>query len=223
MYPDTFNPPLLSSQERNPIWERPARKSRPQRSPSPSCSSRPSGRWRMSSMSLHWSSSSSSGHTLLEKRTGSSTCWRKTSSMRKSTPKTKETWLCRAWGSYSAKAPMKKVRKDYRWPWSCRTVRLGRSDQTGEVTALLLTPVPASWMRSLCFVSIVFPPSNPGGIRSLSLPFQRSSAQMVVCRYVSGHGLSQQLVGPWLLIGFTSLQPKHFYWLCTVWLSLIVF
>lgn len=46
-------------------------------------------------MSLHWSSSSSSGHTLSGKRTASSTCWRKTSSTRKSTPKTKETGVCR--------------------------------------------------------------------------------------------------------------------------------
>lgn len=137
MHSDTFNPPLLSSQGRNPIWERPARKSRPQRSLSPSCSSRPSGRWRTSSMSLHWSSSSSSGHMLLEKRMGSSTCWRRTSSMRKSTPKTKEACLIRVCRSYSAKRLRWK-----RWGrttgdraaenvmWSCRTICLGtqRSD-----------------------------------------------------------------------------------------------
>ena len=89
MLPETFNLPLSSSQERNPTWGRPAKRSRPRGSRSPSCSSRPSGRWRTSSMSLHWSSSSLSGHMLSEKRTGNSTCWHKTSSMRKSTPKTK--------------------------------------------------------------------------------------------------------------------------------------
>lgn len=85
-----FYPPFLYTQGRNPTWGRPVRRSRPLRNRLPSCSSRPSGRWRTSSMSLHWSSSSLSGRTLSEKRTESCICWHKTSSTRKSTQKTEE-------------------------------------------------------------------------------------------------------------------------------------
>lgn len=122
-------------QGRNLTWGRPVRKSRPQRSPLPSCSSRPSGRWRTSSMSLHWSSSSSSEHTPSERRTGSCTCWRKTSSTRRSTPKTSE-W------EWSVLAQREKRRYD--WgdggiedrKQSCLTIWLWRSNQPGEATAL---------------------------------------------------------------------------------------
>lgn len=129
-------------QGRNLTWGRPVRKSRPRRSPLPSCSSRPSGRWRMSSMSLRWSSSSSSGRTPSERRTGSCTCWRKTSSTRRSTPKTRE-WEC------SVLAQREKRRYDRGdggiedRKRSCGTIWLWRSDQPGEATAFspaALTP-----------------------------------------------------------------------------------
>lgn len=119
--PGSFKPLLVFSQGRNPTWGRPVKRSRPQRSPSPSCSSLPSGRWRTSSMSLHWSSSSLSGHMLSEKRMENSTCWLKTSSMRKSTPKTEDSHVNRgARGGYFIQARMCSLvwkRRDYRWWW----------------------------------------------------------------------------------------------------------
>lgn len=119
MCQDSVNPPLLSLQGRNPTWGRPVRRNHQLRSPSSSCSSRPSGRWRTSFTSLHWSSSSSSGHMLSEKRTGSSTCWRKISSTRRSTPKTKGTCVCRVLRGRSVQAGTETSRNvrlmDYQW------------------------------------------------------------------------------------------------------------
>lgn len=229
MHPDRFNPPLLSSQGRNPTWGRPARKSRPQRSLSPSCSSQTSGRWRTSSMSLHWSSSSSSGHMLSEKRTGSSTCWRKTSSMRKSTPKTKETHVCgRVWRGHLIQAQMcslKKRRKvsllvtvwlvqtcDCSIMWSCRTIRLWRSDQTGARSVI---PVRGSQLdEELAFRQQVAFPAAPTSTPTpqTSIPFHfhfkgrpRRGPPPAHVRWRP----VQQLVGPRPLIGSAVLRSKQ--------------
>lgn len=106
IYSHPFNPLLSSSQGRNPTWGRPARRSRPLRSRPLSCSSRPSGRWRTSSMSLHWSSSSLSELMLSEKRMENSTCWHKISSTRRFTPKTSKTHVHRRVWSVSVKVTL---------------------------------------------------------------------------------------------------------------------
>lgn len=177
-------------------------------------------------MSLHWSSSSSSGHTLSEKRTASSTCWRKTSSMRKSTPKTKETGVCRGERTLGTGSDEKR-RRDGRlsgWfgAWGCelsrRTICLLWSDQTGKVTALLMISARVASAASAGRV----PSQQPLGLHFLSLPFQRSSAQRVSAGLCLETDCPQLLVRPRLLIGYALTRTKHF-WLCTVWLCLIVF
>lgn len=239
MYPDPFNPPLLSSQVKNPTWGRPARKSRPQRSPSPSCSSRPSGRWRTSSMSLLWSSSSLSGHMLSEKRTGNSTCWHKTSSMRKSTPKTEETHVhrrrhrlrCAVWDEKQKEGETKRLPVTVWLVCTCdweHNVELQNNPSLTQQNRLAQTWItelsPANWTRSSRFRQQVVLPSSPLGLHSLSLPFQRLSVQRAsagTCLETASPTAGQTSTPDWLHC--FPIQTKHFHWLCTVWLCLVVF
>lgn len=231
MYPDSFNHLLRSSQGRNPTWGRPARRSRQRRSRLPSCSSRSSGRWRTSSTSLHWSNSSSSGHMLSEKRMGNSTCWHKTSSMRKSTPKIKEThvnwrvWsvmekdghFCKGSDVQSETKKRRKVRVsviDYYWlcgrcvhvieniTWSCRTICFWRSDQTGNSSVIHIC---ASQLDKELVLAGCVPSSSQA-----STPFLFHVKGRLRRRSLLAHGQRrplQQLIRPRLLIGFTIPDP----------------
>lgn len=196
MFWDPFNPTLFSSQGRNPTWGRPVRKSRPQRSLSPSCSSLPSGRWRTSSMSLHWSSSSLSGHMQSEKRMGSSTCWHKTSSMRKSTPKTKKKDLF-VEEHGGVRCTLKKKRKTRLlvtvwlvctcdWEHKVLLQKQSASDAAIRLVTALFFHVCASQQ----FASAGCVPSSPHGPQ---LPFTSISKVVCAegfCRHMSGDGLS---------------------------------
>lgn len=240
IYLKPFNPLFPSSQGRNPTWGRPARRSRPPRSRSPSCSSRPSGRWRMSSMSLHWSSSSLSELMLSEKRTGNSTCWHKISSMRKFTPKTRDTCpqtdcfgegLCT--GS-DIQSEMRKRRESNRLLLTVWLVCTCDWEHNVELQSDPPLTQRSDWWQFCCSR-----PCLPTGRRARV----SSSAASAGCvpssswastrfhSHVKGHwcigplpARGQRRPGPtpdWLCHPPT--LTKHFHWLCTVWLCLVVF
>lgn len=176
-------------------------------------------------MNLPWSSSSSSGRMLSGKRTGNSTCWPKISSMKKSTPKTREEsgvlWRRTEHFVHAQSCALETNRsgsevrlEDYRWPCASfeSMMRSWRSNpavtQRPDWQQLLLAAVPASWTRSSRFNWQVAIATG-----SCSTPFHfnaegRPCRGPLPARVLKATG--RQLIIPPLLIGFTVLLSRRF-------------